>query len=86
MYISKIHTLDTGGNVFIKELLIEEGGQLKSICISSDCIVGYQNSFIDAEFGDDLFLVTTKRDLEKHVPPSIAQIAWGFYEGGKEDE
>lgn len=54
MNITERNVLDTGGNIQVVELVIEGGGELKTIGISSDCVVGYNCAFIDNEGEDNV--------------------------------
>ena len=79
MYISFVQTLDTGGHIKIEELLIENGGELKSIGICDEFIVGYRTTVTESEGDDELFVVSTRKALENELPPIIAMIAWGIF-------
>lgn len=87
MFISTIQSVDTGGHVKIEELKIENGGDLKVIGVSEDCIVGYStNSILEAKEEHELFVCYTKKSLEMHVAAVVATIAWGLFTGGEFDE
>lgn len=79
MYISFVQTLNIGGHIKKEELLIENGGELKSIRICDEFIVGYRTTDTETETDDELFVVSTRKGLEKELPPIIAMIAWGIF-------
>jgi hypothetical protein len=86
MFISTIRQADTGGHITVEELVIENGEDLKLICISDDCIVGYRvSSIFEAEVSDELFVCYNKSSLEEYVSKTVATIAWGIFTKGEED-
>lgn len=86
MFISSIRQVDTGGHITIEELEIENGGELKVIGISDDCIVGYRtSSILEAEQSDELFVCYTKPSLKEYVSKTVATIAWGIFTEGEEE-
>ena len=85
MFISSMQTVEAGSQISVEELLIENGGNLKMICVSDDFIVGYStSSILKAEEDHEIFVCYTRRDLDKHVTFVVATIAWGFFTDGGE--
>jgi hypothetical protein len=68
MYIKSNNTYNTGGGCMMKELVIENGGELKSITITAEAIVGNNIVWYDSEteldhFDNVLWIVTDVESL-----------------------
>ncbi|MEQ2529113.1 hypothetical protein WMO40_20780 [Bacillaceae bacterium CLA-AA-H227] len=86
MFISLMKTVEAGSDISVEELHVENGGDVKMICVSQESIVGYStSSFKVAEEKHELFVCYTKKELEKYVSPVVATIAWGFFTDGGEN-
>lgn len=54
--------LMAGGNCKLMELIIEDGGELKSITITSDCIVGHNGTF-EEDLDNHLWVAHSDKDI-----------------------
>lgn len=77
MKIISQEDINGGGNCIVTELIIEDGGNLKSITIDAESIVGRTVAFEDddgtIDVKDLVLWVVTDEDYSSEIPAEIAK-------------